>query len=111
MFELMINKDVWADATDQHKAIITNACKASMADSFAEGEAIQHAALIDNVENNGVEIKQWSQEMLDTFEQTWNAVAEEEAANSEFFAKVLADMNAFRAGYSMWKENAFLPRK
>ncbi len=111
VFELMINKDVWADATDQHKAIITNACKASMADSFAEGEAIQHAALIDNVENNGVEIKQWSQEMLDTFEQTWNAVAEEEAANNEFFAKVLADMNAFRAGYSMWKENAFLPRK
>ena len=111
VFELMINKDVWNEASDQHKAIIENACKASMADSFAEGEAIQHAVLIDNVENNGVEIKHWSQEMLDTFEQTWNAVAEEEAANNEFFAKVLADMNDFRDGYTLWKENAFLPRK
>ena len=111
VFELMINKDVWNEASEQHQAIITNACKASMADSFAEGEAIQHAALIDNVENNGVEMKQWSEAMLATFEETWNAVAEEEAANDPFFAKVLADMNEFRDGYSMWKENAFLPRK
>lgn len=111
VFELMINKDVWNEATDQHKAIIENACKASMADSFAEGEALQYSVMIDNVENNGVVIKQWSQEMLDTFEQTWNAVAEEEAANDAFFAKVLADMNTFRDGYTLWKENAFLPRK
>jgi TRAP-type mannitol/chloroaromatic compound transport system substrate-binding protein len=111
IFELMINKDVWNETTDQHKAIIESACKASMADSFAEGEAIQHAVMIDNVENNGVEIKQWSEEMLATFEETWNAVAEEEAANDAFFAKVLTDMNEFRAGYTLWKENAFLPRK
>lgn len=111
VFELLINKDAWNGATDQHRAIIETACKASMADSFAEGEAIQHAALIDNVENNGVQIKQWSPEMLDTFRQTWNAVAEEEAANDAFFAKVLADMNDFRAGYDVWKRNAFLPRQ
>lgn len=111
VFELMINKDVWNEASEQHQAIITNACKASMADSFAEGEALQFNAMIDNVENNGVEIKQWSDEMLATFEATWDAVAEEEAANNEFFAKVLADLNDFRDGYSLWKENAFLPRK
>ena len=111
VFELMINKDVWNEASEQHQAIITNACKASMADSFAEGEALQFNAMIDNVENNGVEIKQWPDEMLATFEATWDAVAEEEAANNEFFAKVLADLNDFRDGYSLWKENAFLPRK
>jgi TRAP-type mannitol/chloroaromatic compound transport system substrate-binding protein len=102
---------VWNGASDQHKAIIENACKASMADSFAEGEAIQHAALIDNVENNDVQIKQWNDEMLATFKSTWNEVAQEEAANNEFFAKVLGDMNEFRDGYAIWKENAFLPRK
>lgn len=111
VFELMINKDVWNEASEQHQAIITNACKASMADSFAEGEALQFNAMIDNVENNGVEIKQWSDEMLATFEATWDAVAEEEAANNEFFAKVLTDLNDFRDGYTLWKENAFLPRK
>ena len=111
VFELLINKDVWNEATDQHKAILENACKASMADSFAEGEAIQAAAMIDNVENNGVEIKTWSPEMLETFKTTWDEVAAAEAANNEFFAKVLTDMTDFRENYKVWKENAFLPRK
>ncbi|MEM1006268.1 MAG: TRAP transporter substrate-binding protein [Pseudomonadota bacterium] len=111
VFELLINKDVWNETSDQHKAIVETACKASMADSFAEGEAIQHAALIDNVENNGVTLKQWSPEMLDTFRATWDEVAAEEAANDAFFARVLGDMNAFREGYELWKTNAFLPRQ
>ncbi|MCV2882760.1 TRAP transporter substrate-binding protein [Actibacterium sp. XHP0104] len=111
VFELLINKDTWNEATDQHKAIIENACKASMADSFAEGEAIQFTAMKDNVDNNGVTIKQWNDEMLATFRTTWDEVAAEEAANDAFFAKVLGDMNTFRDGYALWKENAFLPRK
>lgn len=111
VFELLINKDVWNGASEQHRAILENACKASMSDSFAEGEAIQHAALIDNIENNDVQIKQWNEEMLETFRATWNEVAAEEAANDAFFAKVLEDMTAFREGYAIWKENAFLPRK
>jgi TRAP-type mannitol/chloroaromatic compound transport system substrate-binding protein len=111
IFEVLINKDVWNGASDQHKAIMENACKASMTDSFAEGEAIQHAVLIDNVENNGVQIKKFNDEMLATFEATWNEVAAEEAANNEFFAKVLTDLNEFREGYAIWKNNAFLPRK
>ncbi len=110
VFELIINKDVWNEATDQHKAIIENACKASMADSFAEGEAIQHAVMLENVEKNGVEIKKWNDEMLSLFRSTWEEVAAEEAANDTFFAKVLGDLTEFRDGYAVWKENAFLPR-
>ncbi len=109
VFELLVNKDVWNEASDQHKAIIENACKASMTDSFAEGEAIQHEALLDNVNNNGVTIKQWSPEMLETFRATWAEVAAEESGDA-FFKKVLDDMNNFRDGYQIWKTNAFLPR-
>ncbi len=110
VFELLVNKDVWNGASDQHKAIIENACKASMTESFAEGEAIQHDVLKDNVENNGVIIKQWSPEMLELFRTTWDEVAVEESADP-FFKKVLDDMTAFRSGYDLWKTNAFLPRK
>lgn len=110
VFELLVNKDVWNGASDQHKAIIENACKASMTESFAEGEAIQHDVLKDNVENNGVMIKQWSPEMLELFRTTWDEVAAEESADP-FFKKVLDDMTAFRSGYDLWKTNAFLPRK
>ncbi|MEM8570393.1 MAG: TRAP transporter substrate-binding protein [Pseudomonadota bacterium] len=110
IFELLVNKDVWNEASDQHKAIIETACKASMADSFAEGEAIQAAALIDNVNNNGVTMVQWSPEMLQLFRDTWDEVAQEEAEKDAFFAEVLADMQDFRSEYDVWKRNAFLPR-
>lgn len=111
LFELLVNGDVWKGMSDQHKAIVENACKASMADSFAEGEAIQHAAMIANVEKHGVKIKNWSDEMLKLFRKTWDEVAAEEAAKDPFFKKVLDDMNSFRSGYQLWKTNAFLPRK
>ena len=111
VFELLINKEVWEDTSEQNQHIITEACKASMADSFAEGEAMQFAAMKDNVENNGVMMKQWSPEMLDLFRSTWEEVAAEESANDAYFAEVYADLSEFRAGYQVWKENAFLPRK
>lgn len=111
LFEVLINKDVWNNASEQHKAIIDNACKASMTDSYAEGEAIQHEALLENVNKNGVTIKKWDDEMLATFRKTWEEVAAEEAGKDAFFKKVLDDLNAFRDGYNIWKENAFLPRK
>ncbi|MGB0661963.1 MAG: TRAP transporter substrate-binding protein [Mangrovicoccus sp.] len=111
VFELLINKDVWNGMSDQHKAITETACKASMADSFAEGEAIQHDALKANVDEHGVEIKQWNEAMLTVFESTWAEVAAEEVANDEFFAKVYGDLTEFREGYELWKTNAFLPRQ
>jgi len=108
IFELLVNKKVWGDMSAQHKAILENACKASMADSYAEGEAIQHDVLKENVEKNGVKIKRWNPEMLAAFKGAWGEVVAEE--KDEFFHKVLADMNKFRDGYKLWKDNAFLPR-
>ncbi len=110
VFELLINGDTWNDASDTQRAILENACKASMADSFAEGEAMQFSVMMDNVANNGVEIRRWNDEMLSAFRAAWEDVAEEQSANDEFFATVLNDMNEFRDGYALWKENAFLPR-
>ncbi|WP_138468551.1 TRAP transporter substrate-binding protein [Poseidonocella sp. HB161398] len=110
-FELLVNKDVYNDMSEQHRAILHNACMASLADSFAEGEASQFKVMNDNVANEGVTIEQWSPEMLAAFEAAWEEVAAEEAANDPFFAKVWADLSEFRDGYEVWKVNAFLPRK
>ncbi|WP_298816914.1 TRAP transporter substrate-binding protein [uncultured Roseibium sp.] len=110
VFELLINKDVWNEASEQHQHILAEACKASMADSFAEGEALQFDALKRNVEENGVEIRKWSPEMLQTFRDTWEEVAAEESANNEYFAEVYADLSQFRSNYDLWEKNAFLPR-
>ncbi|MCV0425391.1 MAG: TRAP transporter substrate-binding protein [Roseibium sp.] len=110
VFELLINKDVWNEASEQHQHILAEACKASMADSFAEGEALQFDALKRNVEENGVELRKWSPEMLQLFRDTWEEVAAEEAASNEYFAEVYADLTEFRSNYDLWEKNAFLPR-
>ena len=110
MFELLINKKVWNAMSESQQAAVEAVCKASMAHSFAEGEAIQFQAMKTNVEKNSVKMMRWSDDMLDLFRKTWHQVADEQAAADPFFAKVWADLETFRAGYKIWKENAFLPR-
>ncbi|MDE0698989.1 MAG: TRAP transporter substrate-binding protein [Boseongicola sp.] len=110
IFELLINKDEWNGLAAELQAQIELACKAQMTESFAEGEAIQFAAMQKNVEENGVTIKDWSPEMLKLFRATWEEVAAEEVARDPFFAKVYEDLKAFRDGYAIWKSHAFLPR-
>ncbi|MCP4933862.1 MAG: TRAP transporter substrate-binding protein [bacterium] len=110
VFELMINKGVWDGMAEQQQAVVENVCKASMADSLAEGEAVQHEALITNVEKNGVKIMQWKKSDLDTFRKAWLEVVAEESKDP-FFKKVWDDLSKFRKGYAIWKKNAFLPRK
>ncbi|MCH9809158.1 MAG: TRAP transporter substrate-binding protein [Alphaproteobacteria bacterium] len=110
VFELLINKGVWDGMSDQQHAMIENVCKASMADSFAEGEYVQFEALQENVEKNGVTIKRWTPEQLAVFKKTWNEVAAEEAGKDAFFKKVWDNFQTFDKGYALWKKNAFLPR-
>jgi len=110
LFELLINKDEWDGLADTQKALVEMACKASMADSFAEGEALQFAAMKKNVEERGVTMHYWTPEMLETFENAWNEVAVELAAADPYFKKVWEDMSQFRDDYAVWSSYAFLPR-
>ena len=110
MFEVLINKDVWNDLDPLLQFQIEVACKAQMSESFAEGEAIQFDAMMANVNEQGVSLMIWSDEMLNAFRDAWNEVVEEEVANDEFFAKVYGDLNGFREKYQIWKQHAFLPR-
>ena len=110
MFELLVNKDVWDGLDERAQAQIEVACLANITTNYAEGEATNYAAMVENTEKNGVTIKQWPQEMLDTFESTWNEVAAELAAEDEMFKKVWDDLQEFRAGYKVWSNNIYLPR-
>ena len=59
-------------------------------------------------EERGVQVKQWSPEMIETFRKTWEDVAAEESAKDPFFKKVWDDLQAFRAEYATWADKAFL---
>jgi len=110
MFELLINKDRWDDLDELSQNQIEVACLANITTNYAEGEAKNFAAMISNVEENGVTIRQWPDEMLTTFESTWNEVAAELAAEDEYFKLVWDDLQEFRAGYKTWVNNIYLPR-
>lgn len=110
MFELLINKDRWEELDERAQNQIEVACLANITTNYAEGEASNFQAMIDNTEQNGVTIKTWAPEMLEAFETEWNAVAQDLAAEDAFFAEVWADLSEFRAGYKTWGDTIYLPR-
>ncbi|MEM7644392.1 MAG: TRAP transporter substrate-binding protein [Pseudomonadota bacterium] len=110
LFELLINKDRWEDLDERSQYQIEVACLANITTNLAEGEATNFTAMVENTEQNGVTIKSWPPEMLATFEETWNTVAEELAAEDEFFAEVWADLQEYREGYATWGNTIYLPR-
>ena len=110
LFELLINRDVYEDLSDTAKSQIEVACLANIMTNLAEGEATNYAAMVDNTENNGVILKQWSPEMLAAFEGAWDEVVAELADGDPFFQKVWNDLQEYRAGYAVWSKNIYLPR-
>lgn len=112
LFELLINKDVWEnDMSETQREIVKTVCRASITNSIAEAEFAQGSTLVRQQEENGVSIEYWSDDMLATFEQAWNEVAQELAAEDELFRKVWEDFSAFSREYRLWESNAYLPRK
>jgi len=107
--ELMINKDTWNGMSETQQAVVTQLCRAATLDSLALGEAIQAPVMRENVEN-GVKNMYWSDEMLATFKSKWDEVVADQNSKDADFAKIWADLSAFRADYALWSSNAFLPR-
>lgn len=110
LFELLINKDVWNKLSESQKMIIEIISQAATADSFAYTEAIQGQVIKKNVEERGVKVHYWSEEMLDTFRKSWEEVAAELSAQSPMFKQAWADLSAFRKDYRFWQTYGFLPR-
>jgi len=109
VFELLINKKTWNDMSQMQRNAINISCKANMTASLAEGEAAQGSAIRENIEQNGVIVKTWSPEMLDSFRGAWKE-ALVDLKKDKTFNDVWADLSKFRKEYKFWNELAFLPR-
>ena len=107
LFELMVNMDKWNKLSDTQKAQIESACGDNIRNGIAEGEAIQVEAL-KTLESKGVKIHQWSQEILDTLEQAWLEVVEEESARDEDFKRSWESLSTFRKNIETWKSLGYL---
>jgi TRAP-type mannitol/chloroaromatic compound transport system substrate-binding protein len=104
----LMNGDTWEGLTDQERAAVTEVCAANVALTTAQGEAIQLEPLATMVDEHGVTVHRWSDEMLTTFEEAWNSVVEQKVAESEEFARVWNHIQEFRAQYATWAEMGYL---
>lgn len=106
-FDLMMNKEKW-DALDKtQQAQIEAVCNDNLAYGFAEGEAIQFAALKE-LQEKGVNIKKWSPEMLGAMRGAWEEVAVELSADDADFKMAYESLQEFRANYKIWKDIGYL---
>ena len=105
---VIINLDTWNGLSDQERAIIETACEAQLLSTMAEGEAVQLEALTELQEKHGVNVHQWSDEMLGAFEGAWKEVVAEKAAQDADFKRAWDSITAFRDGYAQWKEIGYL---
>lgn len=107
LFDLMINLDVWEGLDEQTQNQIRAVCDANITYGLAEGEAIQGKALKE-LQDNGVTIHKWSDEMLNAFRGGWEEVLGELTAEDADFARVWESLSAFREEYSTWKDLGYL---
>ncbi len=110
LLEVIVNKKVWADMSEQHRTLLEMGCKAASLDGYALGESLQFPAMKRNVEERGVHNRYWSPEMLALFQEKWQKVVEEESDKDKDFKKIWDELQAFRKDYAVWSRWAFLPR-
>lgn len=105
--ELLINMDKWNDLPESYQVMLQTACDANITQKFADGEASQFQAMIDN-EGDGVTNMVWPDEILDELRGAWEEVLQEEiAANPD--VKVLWDsFSSFHEKYKVWGERGYL---
>jgi TRAP-type mannitol/chloroaromatic compound transport system substrate-binding protein len=107
LFELMMNKEKWEALSDVQRAQIETACQANVAVMLAEGEAIQFSAMKE-LQEKGVTLHRWPDEILEALNAAWIEVAAELAAEDESFATAWASLQQFRKDYTIWKDLGYI---
>lgn len=107
-FDLMINLDEWHALSDTQRAQIETVCGDTMRYSIAEGEAIQSDA-IAFLKERGVQVHQWSPEVLAALQAAWLEVAAELSAEDPDFKRVYESFTAFRQKNEDWRALGYLP--
>jgi len=106
--ELLMHKPAWEALSDQHKAMLELACGEQVHYNYAETEANNPNAMNKMVEENGVQVRRWSDEELAAFEAAWHEVLEEQSGSDPVFKEVADSYLAFRETYKTWGDAQFL---
>jgi TRAP-type mannitol/chloroaromatic compound transport system substrate-binding protein len=105
--DLVLNKAKFDALDAMHKAQLETMCGFMQNWQLAHSDAIQGPAMA-RMQEKGVTIHKWSDEILSQFESAWNEVAQEEAAKDPVFKEVWDSYSKFRKEYVVWKNNGYL---
>lgn len=107
LITFIINQEVWDGLSEQNRAAIELSCAANVALTTAQGESGQMEPLAE-LEGKGVTVHTWSDEMMAAFQESWDAVVEEQVAADEDFARAWQSLSDFRANYARWSELGYI---
>lgn len=107
--ELLVNVKQYESLWSEYQRMIEVACEAGVTWTHAAGEARQAAALQKLVQEHGVRLHTWPDELLARIRQAWEEVAREEAARDADFRRVYRSYGEFRARYAVWRAHRRLP--
>ena len=95
--EAVINAEAWAALPDDLKAIVEIACQAAVTDMYSEFEARNGAALKSLVEEHGVELRRYPDDVLAELRRITAEVLEEIADGDPMSRRVWDSLKAFTA--------------
>ena len=104
---LDINKKAYDELSDYHKRVLKVYCGYNIAEAIAEGEGLQFGPL-KRMQEKGVTLHRWSDEVLGELNAAWAKVIEEAAASDADVKRVWDSYTAFRAEYAVWRKLGYL---
>lgn len=97
-----VNLDVWNDMSETEQAILQNAADAEYGVGLAEYNARNLSALDQLVNQHGVQLHQWPDDIIAKMQEILPRVMEEHAAKSEMATEIANNWNAFRDQQREW---------
>ncbi|MFD2192209.1 TRAP transporter substrate-binding protein [Pistricoccus aurantiacus] len=107
-FSLLINQQVWDEYSDERKAQFETACRATLQWAMAEAPAEQMRT-VKRLEEKGVKVKRFPDEVLTALQDAWVEVREEEMQSNPDFAKAYKSLMAHTQLITEWYELQALP--
>lgn len=100
--ECYVGREAWESLTSEFQTILRTACTYSNIDSLARYDAFNQAALTRILDGGEVELRRYSDEIMEAARQATLEVLDEMAAESANFRTVYETWSAFREGSNRW---------
>jgi len=99
--ELIINKAKWDSMSEGQQGLIELTCRETMLWGLTS-TYVENAQAIDAFKANGVEIRQFPEEVLAGFKTATGEVMQEQSAKDESFARAWNSLQAYRDSAASW---------